>query len=65
MHMIFPATGLTKEKTEEKSPNMNVDCTPELSTEDILALADMENMITLAIKGMLCPRPGLAKSTVR
>ena len=65
MHMIFAATGLKKEEPEEESPNMSVDCTPEPSSEDISALDDMENMITLPIKGMSCLRPGFDKSTVR
>ena len=63
MHMTFTATGLIKEEPEEELPNMSVDCTPELSSEDISALADMENMITLAIKGMSCLRvQGLTKA---
>lgn len=65
MHMIFTATGLIKEEPEEESPNMSVDCTPELSSEDISALADMENMIALAIKGMSCLGLGVDKNTVR
>lgn len=55
--MVFSASGMIEEEPQEETAsqtnNTNV-ASPEVSEEDRSALADMEKMIDLAMKGEFC-----------